>query len=110
MSLKDMSLQDSTELRELILSNPTLPLVTFVSEDTNNGDYGYMHGFVTSVSVNELTLYNDELWLDYDDVEEELRDDLCDDCIGMTDEEFDKEVKRQLDEMEFTKCIVVMIG
>ena len=68
-----------------------------------------MQGFVSSVKVDELTLYG-EKWLDYDDVEEELRCDLCDDCIGMTDTEFDAEVKRQLDNMEFIKCIVVMIG
>lgn len=67
MSLKEMcSLKDCTELRELIIRNPELPLLVFCGEESWNGEYAYSQAEYNDVRVEEVTLYN-EYWLEKDD-------------------------------------------
>lgn len=104
------SLNDTTELKRLILENPDLPLLIFCGEYCNSGDYGYMQADVNSVSVQELTLYG-EIWRDKDDYEEQLADDLCDceEYEDLSDEEYEKMIKQKVESTEFIKAIVVYV-
>ena len=105
------SLNDTTELRKLIMDNPTLPLLFFCGEECYRGEYPYEQAFVTSVSIQDLTLYNN-YWLDEDDYAEELSDDLCDEpeYKHLSDKEYFEMIDRKVKETEFIKAIIVNIG
>lgn len=63
-------------------------------------------------SVENLALYNDEVFLDEDDYRERLENDLCDESeyVDLSDEEYYKMIDQKMEEVEFTKAIVVYIG
>ena len=105
----DYSLNDTTELRKLIIENPELPLLVFCGEDSWTDQWSYEQAQVNSVRIDELTLYGD-LWLDKDDYEDRLRDDLCDDYVDLSDEEYDKMIDKKVAATEFVKAIVVYVG
>ena len=107
----DCSLNDTSKLRNLIIENPELPLLFFCSENSWSGEWAYTQGEASDGDIECLTLYND-MWLNKDDCEEELRDDLIDsgEYDDLSDEEFDKVVKQKIEEIEFIKAIVVYIG
>ena len=98
---------DTTELRNMIINNPTLPLLVFASEDANGGDYSWTQANVRC-NIDELALYNDE----YDDYEERLSNDLCDEdeYKELSDEDFEQMLAEKMDDVEFTKCIVMWVG
>lgn len=106
---KDCSLADTTELRKLILENPDLPLVVFCGEESWSGDYNYSQAYVGKVKIQEMTLYN-EKWLEIDDYEEELGEDLCDEYEDIDKEELKKMIQDKVAETEFVEAIVVYVG
>lgn len=71
------SLNDTSELRKLILENPDLPIIIFCGEDAYRGDCPYEQAYVNSCRVDNLTIYGD-MWLDEDDYCDKLSDDLSD--------------------------------
>ena len=114
---------DNTELRNLIINNPTLPLVFFATEEANSGDYQTeqcsISCYIDEVLDTDDTPYGDKIYMDRDDLEEDIRDmfydgelveELRKGCI--TDNQFDEYVQKELDKYEpyWTKCIVVMCG
>lgn len=105
------SLSDSQTLKRLILENPDSPLLIFVGEDAFSGEYGYEQADVIKAGVRELTLYR-ESWLDREDYEEELANDLCDaqECKDLSDLEFEKMIDKKVSETEFVKAITVYVG
>lgn len=105
------SLNDTTELRKLITGNPDLPLLIFCGEDSWNDEYPYEQVDASDGEIKELTLYND-WWLDKDDYEEKLSDDLCDkeEYKDLSDEEYDSMIKQKIEETEFVKAIVIYVG
>lgn len=114
MNLKQhCSLQDTTNLRNLILENPDLPLLIFVGEEAYSGEYGYeaVPNSCSSGSVRELTLYKN-YWLDRGD----YADELINDCSNMaefenlTDEEFYNMINEKVKETEFVKAICIHVG
>ena len=111
MSLKEMcSSKDCTELRELIIRNPELPLLVFCGEESWNGEYAYSQAEYNSVRVEEVTLYN-EYWLEKDDYKEQLAYDLADEVNDyLSDEEYDKMIDEKVNNTEFIKAIVVYVG
>ena len=106
-----MTQKDCVELKKLIIENPEAPLLVFAGEEANSGVYGYQSVDFCSVSLKELTLYG-EYWLDKDDYEENIRDDMGfdDRYENLSDEEFDKEVKKVIEETAFIKAIVIYVG
>lgn len=107
-----VSLEDTTELRKLIIENPDLPLLFFVGDDAYIDDgYQYSMAYASNASIQKLTLYND-VWMDKDDYAEKLRDDLAfeEEYISMTDEEYDTMIDQKVNETEFVKAIVVYVG
>lgn len=114
MELKQQcSLQDTTNLRKLILENPDLSLLIFVGEEAYSGEYGYeaVSNSCSSGSVRELTLYKD-YWLDKEDYEDELIKDCSDmaEFENLTDEEFYDMINDKVKETEFVKAICMYIG
>lgn len=105
------SLNDITELRNLILENPDLPLLIFCGEESNSGEYPYEQADVGSGEIKELTLYND-YWMDKEDFEDKLSDDLCDEdeYKDLSDQEYNQMIKQKVDETEFVKAIVIYVG
>lgn len=106
-----VSLEDTVELRQLIIENPDLPLIVFCGEDSWRDFYPYEKVNVNYCLIKELTLYKD-WWIDRDDYWETLRADLCDKekYINMTDDEYDKMIDQKVNETEFVKAIVIYVG
>lgn len=107
----DCSLNDSSELRKLIMDNPTLPLLFFCGEECYRGEYPYEQANVSNVGIQTLTLYNG-WWLDESDYADELSNDLCDEpeYEHLSDEEYFEMIDKKVKEAEFIKAIVVNIG
>ena len=105
------SLNDTTELRNLILENPDLPLLVFCGEESWHDEWSYESAEVKSVNIQDLTLY-DNIWMDEDDYKEKLSDDLCDEeeYKGLSDEDYDKMLDEKVKEAEFVKAIVIYVG
>lgn len=102
---------DTTELRKMIIDNPELPLLVFASEDANSGENSWEYANIRW-NIDELALYNDELWVDYDEYMERLSCDLSDEeeYKGMSDEEYNNMIEEMIDNIEFTDCIVIWVG
>lgn len=105
------SLDDTSELRKLILDNPDLPLLIFCGEEAWCGDYSYSMAYIRNPSIQTLTLYGD-LWVDEDDYRDKLVDDLCDkeEYKDLSDEDYYKMIDQKVAETEFCKAIVVYVG
>lgn len=112
MNLKNMcSLRDTTILRNLILENPDLPVLIFCGEDAWNGEWGYTSAQASSGKVEELTLYSDQ-WMDRDDYEEALADNLADEeeYKDLSDDDYEKMIQEKVEQTEFVKAIVIWVG
>lgn len=107
-----VSLEDTTELRKLIIDNPDLPLLFFVGDDAYIDDgYQYSMAYASNAEIQELTLYSD-VWMDKDDYTEKLSDDLAfeEEYKDMTDEEYDAMIDQKVNKTEFVKAIVIYVG
>ena len=107
----ECSLNDTTKLRKLIMENPDLPLLIFCGEEAWSGEFPYERAEAGRTEIEELTLYKDH-WMDKDDYEERLSDELCDreEYASLTDKEFDRMIKEKVEEAEYVKAIVIYVG
>ena len=106
-----MTQKDCKDLKELIISNPETPLLIFAGEEAWTGDYSYNSVDAGYASLRLITLYGEE-WLDEDEFEDKVRDDMANDeqYENLSDEEFDKEFARIKAETAFVKAIVIYVG
>ena len=90
----------NNKLSEVIKNNPDLPIIVCSYNGDANYDYDSTVYFDLSVYVEELTFFNDEVWLDYDDVEDRIRDAFADEekYANLSDDEFDKAVEDYIKE------------
>lgn len=107
------------ELKKLIQENPDLPLVVLADEEANTGDYSTMFCYSVWAELGEFldcqqTVNDERGYTDRDDFEEAVSDMLANsgDYDGLSDDEFDAEVKRVMAEYEpyWRKCILVTVG
>lgn len=110
-----VSLQDTSNLRQLIVDNPDLPLIIFCGEESWDGEHTYSSASASKGSIEELGLYDDvvdEIWVDKEEYREKLENDLCDDeeYKNMTDEEFDSMIDDMITRTEFVRAIVIYVG
>lgn len=107
----ECTINDTAELRNLILENPELPVLIFCGECSWSGEYSYELAEVNGVEIKELTLYND-YWLERDDYIEELSNDLSDEeeYEELSNEEFEQMVQEKAAGTEFVKAIVIYVG
>lgn len=97
--------QNTDELKKLILENPDLPIVVLAGEDANIGSYYWMFCGSISFDIGEVLDcdfydYDDAVFCDRDRLEEYIEDMLVDECEGMSDEEFENAVKNKMAEFE----------
>lgn len=106
-----MTQKDCADLKKLIVENPETPLLIFAGEESWSGDYCYESVDGGYASLKEITIYGDH-WLDRDDFEDVLRDDMANDeqYENLSDEEFDAEVAKIVEETAFVKAIVIYVG
>ena len=107
-----VSLEDTTELRKLIIGNPDLPLLFFVGDDAYSDDgYQYSMAYASNAEIQELTLYSD-VWMDKEDYAEKLSDDLCDEeeYKDMTDDEYDAMIEQKGNATEFVNEVGIYVG
>lgn len=104
-------LNDTTNLRKLILENPDLPLIIFCGEDAWSGEYGYEQASAIQVRIENLTLYNGT-WIEKSEYEEKLLDDLCylPRYEDLSDENYIKMIDKKVEATEFVKAIVIYVG
>lgn len=97
--------KNTERLKELIAEHPDYDIVVLVGEETNGGDYSWMFCRDISFKVTELltveTPYNDEvICCDKDEFEDGVQDwleeTLYDDGIDLSDKEFDKRLKAEI--------------
>lgn len=102
--------KDCTTLKKLIVENPEAPLLIFVGEEANSGEYQYESTNSGSAFLEEITMYGDQ-WLSKDDFEEVLGYDMAIDeqYENLSDEELDNEVAKIVAETAFVKAIVISV-
>lgn len=107
----ECTINNTAELRNLILENPDLPVLIFCGEGSWSGEYAYEQADTNSWEVKELTLYNN-YWLEKDDYIEELSNDLSDEeeYEELSGEEFEQMVQEKAAGTEFVKAIVIYVG
>lgn len=107
----DLSLNDTSNLRKLILENPDLPLLIFAGEESWIGEWCYNQVDARVSGIKNLTLCRD-IWVEEDEYREWLYDYLCDEeeYRDLSDEEYDKMIYQKVAETEFCKAIVVYVG
>lgn len=107
----NLSMNDSAELRKLIVENPDLPLLCFAGEGANTGEYPCELTDIHGCAIKKLTLYND-YWLDEDDYAERLADDLndMDEYAYLSDGEFYALVDEKVKNAEYVEAIVFYVG
>ena len=105
------SLNDTSNLRQLILENPDLPLLIFCGEESWDGIWHYNQADASEGVIQTLTLYND-VWIDKEDYRDRLANDLCDkeEYKDLSDKEYFEMVDCKVEEAVFCKAIVIYIG
>lgn len=105
----NMFTAQTDELKKLIAEHPDLPIVVIVSSDVvADDDYAWWYAPDIRFTMGEILdceqdINDEKTYTDRDDFEEDVRyciendDDLME---SITDEEYEKEVKRILDEYE----------
>ena len=106
----ETSIPDNSELRQLIIDNPGLPLIMFVGETAWSGDFTYTTANKVLCEIEELTLYNN-IWMDRDNYFDKLYDDLAfdQDYENLSDEKYSKIIDDKVTRTKFVKAITVRI-
>ena len=99
--------KDCKSLKEMILANPDAPLLIFVGDEANSGEYQYEICDVRLAVIKELTLHDGQ-WLDRDDYGEQLEYELADEeeYSSLSEEKIDEIVE----ETAFIRAIVIYVG
>ena len=110
-----VSLKDTSNLRQLIIENPDLPLIIFCGEESWDGEHSYCSASASKGSIQELTLYDDgydSIWMEKEDYAERLSYELSDmeEYENMSNKEYDKMIADKVAEAEFVKAIVIYVG
>ena len=112
-------LKFGTELRQMLLDYPDLPLLVFAGEDANSGDYCYMSCYSVTAHIGEVLdcwqKINDErIYEDRDDFRQDVADllaDMDENCT-LADAEFDAKVDETVAQYDpyWKKCIIVYVN
>lgn len=107
----NLSLNDTSNLRQLILENPDLPLLIFCGEEAWCGEWAYSQADASSGAIKTLTLC-DDMWVEEEEYVEWLSDKLSfsGEYQDMSEEEFERMIDQKVEETEFCKAIVIYVG
>jgi hypothetical protein len=105
------SLDDNTELRNLIIENPGLPLLVFCGDESYSGEYCYELVEAVRPHIEELICY-DDMWMSRDDYFDRLYDDLSDyeEYTNLPDKEYIEKIQDIVNQKDFVKAIVLYVG
>lgn len=105
------SLNNTAELRKLLLENPDLPLLIFCGEDSWHDRYPYEQAEARNGGVKELTQYKG-WWMDKEDYKDNLSEDLynLEEYKNLSEEEYDQMIKEKVAKEEYVKAIVLYVG
>lgn len=104
-----MGLKD--EFIKIIEENKDLDIVAMVNTDELTDEYGYL--LMEKLSIEVMDIYEsprgDFIYLDKDDVVDELRDYLADDeeYMNLSDDEYDKVCEEKAKDYFYKKAIVI---
>ena len=107
-----VSLENTENLRKLILENPELPLVVFCGEESYCGEYDYNSVDVKGIKIKELTMDRDR-YVERGTMRDKLMNKYYDNfCIGgvYMKKDLEEFAEKQLSRMQFTKAIVIFVG
>lgn len=112
-------LNSTTELRQLILNNPNLPLLVFAGEDCNGGYYGYVGCSYVRAYKGEFldcqqAINDEKYYIKRDDFSEDLADKLYSEWKELgsnTDQKFEEFFKKRLLEYDpyWKDCIILLV-
>ena len=111
MSKIETSLENTNELKKLILNNSELPLLVFAGEEAYNDEFPYSMTEVKSVEIEELTVYKD-YYMGKDEYKSQLIDDLSEEgeYEELSDLEYLEMIYKKVEEAEYIKAIVIYVG
>lgn len=101
------------KLRQLILENPTLPIVVLTDSEVINDSNGLWYGNCIDCSVEELIQLDNGKIIenDYAELEEYISDKECDEewAQNLTDTEYNEAIQKMVKEYDplWTKCICI---
>ena len=105
-------MEATQKLKQLIIDNPDLEIVPFVSGECGNSDYGWMQSGFHSAGVDEYVVspYDDERLLFKSNGFKDFEADYVDNNMG---EERDgipnEEIKQAFEALEWEKAILVYV-
>ena len=109
-------LQDTTELRRLLLEHPDLPIAILCDADVNTGDYSWMYAPGIRFNLGEILDCDQDIdeckvYYDRSDFEEDVINLLADDP-DIPEYKFDAEVQKELAKYEpyWKDCIFIWAG
>ena len=111
-------LMDNTELKTLILENPDLPLLVFATEEANSGEWytelascRCCKGIVLDATKDCWLPDAERIYTDEEDLEDDIRDALCDDFAHLSDPEFNSMVEEKMKTLEsyWKECIIITV-
>lgn len=111
---------DNTELKNLILENPDLPLLVFATEEANSGEWSAelascrcSKGIVLDATKDCWLPRDDRVYTDESDLEVDIQDTLADEeeYKTLSDEEFYKIVAEKAKALEsyWKECIIITV-
>lgn len=118
-----MIAEQSNELKKIIIENPDLPILTLVSEEATNPDYGYVLASVRRSEMGEVLDIprkvslkpptDDKIYTSRYELECDLRDIVADEeeyCY-MPEEEFDSYIESRMNDYEeyWQPCIILVV-
>lgn len=109
------TLHNTEKLKKMILENPNLPLIVFAGEDATSYDYSWT--CCTDIIVDEGEILDckgpkdDRLYIDREELEDDVGEELYDEVGDISDEEYEKLLKERMDKYEeyWTKCIILYV-
>ncbi|MBQ8559066.1 MAG: hypothetical protein IJ439_03675 [Tyzzerella sp.] len=107
-----VSMENTEELKKMILENPELPLLIFAGEESYCGEYDYNSVDVKGIKIKELTMDGDR-YVERDTMRDKLMNKYYDNfCIGgaYMKKDLEEFVEKQISRMQFTKAIVIYVG
>lgn len=103
--------KDCKSLKEMILAHPDAPLLIFVGDEANSGEYQYESCDAGFADIKELTIYEGS-WLDRDEYREQLEYDLADEeeYNPLSNDEFEAKIDEIVEGTAFIRAIVIYVG
>ena len=101
------------KLRKMILENPDLPLVVFAGEEANSGDYSWMGCtdvyFEIGKVLDAAGPNGEKIYLDVDDLEDDVGDLLYDEVGDIPDPEYGAMLKERMSKYDddWVDCIII---